>query len=437
MFGKRESILFWLMSVVLLIAIFPIMPTFDAWTTTSAPRVSDLDWHELLPQGEYWRPWDVLYSHFIGQHLQLFPYLNHLFIGAVHILNSLLSYGIAKRLNFSEKAARLSLLYFFVCPAMLGVVVDVDSIHQVAALFWGLLSLYVFLSDKKRAVKVAFWLLFVIIGTFAKESCFAFLLITPFVAWGFKKIENKEFFKDIAWAAAIGLLYLVLRLSLDQSEIASEYTDISVSQLTKNVCIFILFHSPVLLVALFNITRLKERAVWVLAACIIFAAGLHLVSIYATMHTYVSLPFAAIIFAVLVSEMKKQKAITIAFVVFSIAVDAYLTKTTYDSGELGRRLAQQAIDKTTLPADSVYTVSVAAGKKGFSTFIVRDYNAFAWGIFSQYLNKYEWPKHLKDTTLYENPSDVALESITKEGRKEGFRTFWIVRNNSIEVLQCE
>lgn len=424
----------------MLVAISPIMPTFDAWTTTSAPKVYSLDWHELLPQGSYWRPWDVLYAHFIGHHLEWFPYLNHLFIGIVHILNCILTYRIAKRLgplltppqgggqNHSEVVARLSLLYVFICPAMLGVVVDVDSIHQVAALFWGLLSLHVFLSGR-----IGLWLLFVIIGTLAKESCFAFLLTAPFIAWGFRKINGKEFWQNIACAVVVGLLYLTVRLSFGQSEIASEYTDISIAQLAKNAGIFILFHSPILLLMLLNIRRLKERTLWIFSACIIFAAGLHLVSIYATMHPYVSLPFAAIIFAVLVSGMKRQKATVIGFALFSIAVDAYLTKATYDSGELGRRLAQQAIDNTKQPTDSVYTISVAAGKKGFSTFVVRDYNAFAWGIFSQYLNKYEWPKQLRDTTLYENPTANELKSIIDEGKKEGYRTFWIIRNDEIEV----
>lgn len=427
--NKRGSILFWLSAIVMLVAIFPIMPTFDAWTTTSAPKVYSLDWHELLPQGAYWRPLDILYAHFIGKQLEWFPYLNHLFIGVVHIQNCILTYRIARCLGFSELVARLSLLYVFICPAMLGVVVDVDSIHQVAALFWGLLSLYMFLSRR-----IGLWLLFVIIGTLAKESCFAFLLIAPFIAWGGRKISGKEYWQDIACAVVVGLLYLTVRLSLDQSEIASEYTDISIDQLAKNAGIFILFHLPILLLMLLNVRRLKERTLWIFSACIIFAAGLHLVSIYATMHAYVSLPFAAIIFAVLVSGMKRQKAIVIGFALFSIVVDAYLTKATYDSGELGRRLAQQAIDNTKQPADSVYTISVAAGKKGFSTFIVRDYNAFAWGIFSQYLNKYEWPKHLRDTTLYENPTANELKSIIDEGKKEGYRTFWIVRNDEIEVV---
>lgn len=418
----------------MLACIVGIMPTFDAWTTTSAPNPEALDWHELLPQGEYWRPYDVLYAHFLGCHPQFFPYLNHLFVWAVHLLNCYLTYVIAQQLGYTNRLACIAFAYIYICPAMLGVVLDVDSIHQVAALAWGLLSLFLYLGNMGRW---GTWIIPVIIGTLAKESCFAYLLITPFVAWGFKCITVRTFWRHIALAATFGLLYLIARLSLNQGKIASEYIDTDFAQLIKNGGIFILFHLPIIIPSIFCLKRLKERNIIVILCGIFFASILHLCSVYATMHTYVSLPFAAIIFADIISKMRWQKAICIAGVTISLVIDIYLTKTTYDSGKLGLRLARQAIDNTIEPADSVYTISVAAGKRGFSTFIVRDYNAFAWGKFSKFLNNFEWPTTLKDTTLTDYPTKAVLYEIIDKGCSEGFHTFWIIRNDSVEVIRCK
>ena len=431
---KRYRILFWASFAVMLAAVMPIMPTFDAWTTTSAPRPFPLSPAELLPQGEYWRPWDVLYAHLIGTYPCLFPYLNHLFICVVHVVNCFLTYAIARRLGFKNRVAWIAFGYVYICPAMLGVVLDVDSIHQVAAMGWGLLSLYAYLKWEERKVSVLLWLTCVITGTFAKESCFAFMLITPFVAWGLGKVDARRFWRDMAWAVVVGLAYLIARFTLNKDAIASEYLSVSGAQLVKNFGIFILFHLPVFLSMVFDLKRIRERAVVVLSCSVLFASILHLVSVYAVMHTYVSLPFAAVVFAVIVSEMRWRKVVCVIGVLASLVIDVYLTKKTYDSGELGRRLALQAITNTPQPVDSVFTISVADGSRGFSTFIVRDYNAFAWGLFSQYLNDFKWPKTLRDSTVCDYPTADVLADIVDRGRMEGYKVFWVVRDDSVEVV---
>ena len=95
---SRNSIVWILLtSPLVLFLLCQLQPTFDDWTYYTVPQTSALKLTELLPDGNYWRPFDVLFGHILGLDYHLFPTLNHTFILLGHILNTYLVYRILPR----------------------------------------------------------------------------------------------------------------------------------------------------------------------------------------------------------------------------------------------------------------------------------------------------------------------------------------------------
>ena len=82
--------IFWIVltAPLALLLLCQLQPTFDDWTYYTIPQMEPLTLHSLLPDGNYWRPFDVLFGYLLGLNYRLFPFLNHLFILLGHILNT-------------------------------------------------------------------------------------------------------------------------------------------------------------------------------------------------------------------------------------------------------------------------------------------------------------------------------------------------------------
>ena len=93
--------IFWILltAPLALLLLSQLQPTFDDWTYYTVPQTEPLTLQSLLPDGNYWRPFDVLFGHLLGLNYRLFPFLNHLFILLGHILNTWLVYRILQWLR--------------------------------------------------------------------------------------------------------------------------------------------------------------------------------------------------------------------------------------------------------------------------------------------------------------------------------------------------
>ena len=167
----RHNPIFWILltAPLALLLLCQLQPTFDDWTYYTIPQTTPLTIRSLLPDGNYWRPFDVLFGHLLGLDYRLFPLLNHLFILLGHILNTLLICRILQWFQVGRLSRNLSVIFFYLSSGTLGTVLDIDSLNQVYSLLWGLLALYSYisLSGYRRLI---LWLLCALLSVFAKES---------------------------------------------------------------------------------------------------------------------------------------------------------------------------------------------------------------------------------------------------------------------------
>ena len=163
--------IFWILltAPLALLLLCQLQPTFDDWTYYTVPQTEPLTLQSLLPDGNYWRPFDVLFGHLLGLNYRLFPFLNHLFILLGHILNTWLVYRILQWFRVSTLSRNLSVVFFYLSSGTLGTVLNIDSLNQVYSLLWGLLALYSYISLSGYR-KFMLWLLCALLSVFAKES---------------------------------------------------------------------------------------------------------------------------------------------------------------------------------------------------------------------------------------------------------------------------
>ena len=185
-----------LTSPLVLFLLCQLQPTFDDWTYYTVPQTSALKLTELLPDGNYWRPFDVLFGHILGLDYQLFPTLNHTFILLGHILNTYLVYRILQWFKISSLSRNISVLLFYLSPATLGTVLDIDSLNQTYSLLWGLLALhsYIYMQGKPRII---LWLVCSLLSIFSKESGYIWFVCPPMIVWSTGKISFKHAMKHM------------------------------------------------------------------------------------------------------------------------------------------------------------------------------------------------------------------------------------------------
>ena len=106
--------IFWILltAPLALLLLCQLQPTFDDWTYYTIPQTEPFRLQSLLPDGNYWRPFDVLFGHLLGLNYRLFPFLNHLFILLGHILNTWLVYRILQWFRVSTLSRNLSVVFF-------------------------------------------------------------------------------------------------------------------------------------------------------------------------------------------------------------------------------------------------------------------------------------------------------------------------------------
>ena len=473
-------------SPIVLWLLCQLLPTFDDWTYYTAPYMGSLFSSRWLPMDSWWRPFDHVFGWIVGLNYRLFPTLNHVFVYAAHLMNTLLVWHIARLLRFTPFGRTVAVGFFYLSPAMLGTVTGIDSLNQAYSHFWGLLAMTIYLAKAEASPKHSFFLA-ILIATLCKENGYMWGIIAPLVAWGFQLIDRRRLLRDWALAIALGIAYLVVRLLLATSQvhINNEYFDVTLTDRLKDIATFVgLTWIPIDYVSLFNLSTQhaaplhangdlstfqpfnlstfqlfisaalvmpfmlyayfrKPRNIFkkqhlVLFAGIILAALPHLLTLFTTMHAYAGLSMAALSIAWLTGEAGGRRLHLFAlFLAGILAVDIHHGIAAWKSGHIGRQMGIQAISKTGSPVQRVSIIYINTGERRYSSFCVIPYEAFAWGHTALYETGYKWPTDFLYHEIAASPTDrrQALDLARKDINHNNCQCAWIVRKDQIEVVR--
>ncbi|MBR6445637.1 MAG: hypothetical protein IKS94_04295 [Prevotella sp.] len=451
-----------------LVGAIPILPTFDDWTSLVSPSQEPFFTKErFLFFGYHWRPFDSIFGYIVGRnpHL-LFPLLNHVCVVVGHVVGAVLLYQILMKLNFGTISRNLATLFFFLSPAMLATVLAVDGLNQTYANLWAMASMlaYLSLSGQKKYV---FWLVFVAIGTLCKENALMWTLIAPILAFGFDKIDFRTLRKDIAIAVVLMAIYAFAVVVLPSNiVIHPEYVPEGSKTFTSffkfllstwmAVDFVALLHAPSrnifiavatillslpLLYFLFvkNASLFKQKPLICLVLSLFIAVAPHLFTVFSMMHAYAGLALAAIIIATVIDRAKDLKILKIAFLLYFVAaifVDVHLWWKSYQSGLVGRQMASEIVEKTTIPPKKAFLIIIEDDYPRLSSFCVVPSDALGWGRAVQFETNYEWPQELSDTTIQRNEfaKKTAQELARRQLDSQQSDAVWIIDKKSIEIL---
>ena len=159
------------------------------------------------------------------------------------------------------------------------------------------------------------------------------------------------------------------------------------------------------------------------------------------MHTYAGLVFVAIMTAYFIDTYKSIiKPIILSFSLFllaAIAINTHLIDASIKSGRIGKRMAQEAIQKTGNPVKDVYVIIIEDDYPKLSSFCVIPNEAFGWGLASRYETNYQWPQHIKDTTIMRSPD--AMINAKRIGKKLLYNQqtdcVWIIDHDKVKVVK--
>ena len=454
----------------------PILPTFDDWTSLVSPSFEPFFSKErFLFFGYHWRPFDSIFGYIVGRNPQLlFPLLNHICVVLGHVCGAILLFQIARKLRLNSFASNIATLFFFLSPGMSATVLAVDGLNQTYANLWALLSTLLYLSLQGRKKYIA-WLFFIFIATLCKENALMYALISPILAFSFSIINRSILRKDLIIGIAIMVAYALAILLLPSNiDIHPEYVP-SVDKTIKDIFNFLLstwfavdfvsllyppkrdilsaaftllLSLPLLyFVFIKNIKSFCNKQLIGLLICLLLAVAPHILTVFSMMHTYAGLPFAAIIIATVIHQntmTTNWKRAIILYFIAAIFVDIHLTLLSYQSGLVGKEMAQKAIQKTlstpntqhTTP-QSVYIVIIEDLHPHFSSFCVPPSEAFGWGRAAQFENNYSWPVELNDTIIERNEQykQNAMKIAQTALKQRQADCAWIIDDLDIEVIK--
>lgn len=445
-----------------------LLPTFDDWGYFTTPDYDfgDSFYQHLIPRYTYWRPWDGIIGYVLSLKPSWFPTLNHIIVYMAHLGGTIIVYNIANELKFSRFACNITALYFFISPAMLGTVLGIDSPNQAYASFWGLLSTLAYLR-LGRPYNLLLWLTCALIGTFAKENAIVFFVIPQIIAFAFRRITLSQALKDTVWAIAVVATYFIFRklLTTDVVYINDEYFENTFARKFKNVCVFLgmtwlpldfvsLVHPPcrnipltiatILLSFPFMIAVFANKGKhWLnlqfaaLIVCLLAAASPHLVTLFTAMHPYAALGMAALIVGYMADKSERTallKKLLPMFILSCIFIDWHHWQKSYESGLIGKRMAQDIVNATPKPVNRVFLIIVNDDTPKYSSFCVIPRDAFGRGKSVCALNGYEWPKDIEIADLEEYEA-YKIDSIADKAVVDHYEAVWLVQEDVAKVIR--
>lgn len=452
-------------SPFILLALLLLEPTSDDWTYLTDPHFGDPFLPErILPNGNYWRPFDALYGSLISRFVWLYPAMNHIIILLAHCINSFIIFKLTEQMFSDKFASNISTIYFFISPAVAATLFGIDSINQAMSQMFGLMSVYVYLYVQK--IKIPLWTILVFISILCKENGMSWAIISPFLSLGLNSNKKKNTLIHLLIGFIIIGIYMLLRFSLSNNAVNGDsvYFDFSIVKKIKDFGVFVcmtltaidfvsLAHAPsrniifltfsIILSVPFMIfvfiginKNYKDRLFISLFICIIIAAGLHLLTLFGAMHAYSSLGMSALLLSYFIYKCDCRKIITVSFIAYSIsaiAVDYRHYIKSYESGMTGYNMGKSIIEKCRKPYEKVYIINIDDHYPSYSSFCMSPFDAFGWGNAAIKYNKYRWPKELCDTVIENNDKKI-IDEIAMKAIEEGWDCVWLCNKENVDIV---
>ena len=469
LYNYWSVILIVILTPVLLYAVLPILPTHDDWAGTTKPDFSPFFIKEhFFFYGYHWRPFDTWIGWVAGRNPQvLWPAFNHVLVVLGHLLCTLALYRLLTVLKMKEVAKKIATFFFFITPATMATVTAVDSQNQVFALTCDIIAFLVYIKHNKY--KYLIWSLLIFLATLFKENGLMWALICPILAYGFNYINHKKLKKDILVGIVIIAAYALAIFILPKDITIHPEYEPGMMKVVKNTIKFLftsfitvdyiyLLHLPsrnlllagislLITIPFFYMVYIRNWRIYFdkkmvcTIICLIIAVGPHLSTVFSMMHTYAGLAMIAIMTALSIDYTNNNfKPLTISFILWILAallIDAHLIDSSVKSGLIGKKMAQEAIQKTGKPVKSVYVIIIEDDYPKLSSFCVIPNEAFGWGLASQYETNYQWPEVIQDTTIersadaYRKAEILGLETLNKQQ----YNCIWIVDHEHIDVIK--
>lgn len=462
---------------LLLYAVWPILPTHDDWAGTTKPDFNPFFIKEhFLFFGYHWRPFDTWIGYIAGRNPQvLWPAFNHTLVVLGHLLCALALFRLLSKLGFNNTARNIATLCFFVMPATMATVTAIDSQNQVYSLTIDIMAFLVYIRQNKY--KYFLWPLLIFIATLFKENGLMWAWVCPILAYGFGFIEKKTLKKDLFVGLLIMMTYaLAIALLPKDITIHPEYEP-GILKMVKNVVKFLfstfitvdyiyLLHHPsrnllwaaisfLLALPFFyyifirNWRMYLDRQIVCTLICLVICVGPHLGTVFSMMHTYAGLAMVAILMAYSLDYTEKhrktddvnhRKPLIIALLLWiatALLIDFHLIDSSIKSGLVGKKMAQEAIQKTGEPVKSVYVIIVEDDYPKLSSFCVIPNEAFGWGLAAAFETNYQWPEIIEDTFISRNAGyhEKAVSMAKDILQQQLYDCIWIVDHEQIEVIR--
>lgn len=462
-------ILIILLTPLLLYAVLFILPTHDDWASTTTPDFTPFFTKEhFFFYGYHWRPFDTWIGYLVGRNPQLlYPALNHLLVILGHFLCAIALFKMLVVLGFNKAIINVSTLLFFIVPATMATVTAIDSQNQVYALTTDLVAFLFYV--KNNRYKYLIWPILIFLATLFKENGLMWALICPILAFGFGFIDKKNLKKDILLGLGIMIVYALVIVVQPKDIIIHPEYEPDILKVVKNIVKFLftsfitvdyiyLLHQPSrkMLLALISFMftlplmymvflrewkRFYDKKVLCLLLCLLIAVSPHILTTFSMMHTYAGVIFVVILVAYSIDtyqdQLKSYTLSLILFIIAALAIDIHLIDASIKSGQIGKKMAQEAIQKTNESVDNVYLIIIEDDYPKLSSFCVIPNEAFGWGLAAKYETNYKWPKEITDTTI--ERSDNSINKAYIIGRKKlnshQFIVVWIVNHDKIEVIK--
>lgn len=455
---------------IILIGILQILPTFDDWTTLSAPN-RDPDFAQyFLPYGMTWRPGDALIGYINGLSPKLFPTLNHILIFLSHLGSTVLVYLITKKLKLRVEARSIATLFFYISPCVLGNILSCDATNQSFAHLFGILAVYLYLSCYKKINKYLMWSVCVFLSAAFKDNGIAWAIIPPIISLAFGKIEKSTFKKDIYVGGAIAILYGIIRLTVPHHLfINASYADdvVSIHSRIKGIVTWIgytwfsadyicIVHKPSrnfivagitfclslpLMVSLWSNKKVwKAHTIWFLLAALILVVSPNLLISMTIMNAYGSLGIAAIIIAYLIDQSSlNNKQISTLLVLYMLSVTIVDLHHWYNAWQTSlpeKSISRNIIKKTGKPVEKAYCILIKDDYPKYSSFCVPKDETIGWGRSIWHETGYKWPSYVNDTTIERNKNSLKIaQKIAYKKLKSGYNAIWIVSKEEVTVIK--
>lgn len=455
--------IFWIVltAPLALLLLCQLQPTFDDWTYYTIPQMEPLTLQSLLPDGNYWRPFDVLFGHLLGLNHRLFPFLNHLFILLGHVLNTLLVYKILQWFRVSMLSRNLSVVFFYLSSGTLGTVLNIDSLNQVYSLLWGLLALYSYINLSGYR-KLILWLVCALLSVFAKESGYVWFLFPPFIVWSIGKERFNDVIRHLLCACLVFVFYLVSRFMLTNSFHLENnvYMEFTLTRLLRNLALLLgmtfypidyasLIHPQHRHLAVVVITgALPLPFLWlllrsykwqkpliILLLSFFIGAFVNLMTVFSVMHCYAVLPFVALMIALLCERFKNKKVLIVSALLYLLTASFTLLHHAYASflsGKVGEQMAKNIVSQYDRPVNKVMLIHLDKGETKYSSFWVIPFEAFGWGYSALQQTGYQWPKTILNEEITNRKQ---LKSLLLKAEKASCDGVWYAEDEQVKRIK--